>query len=237
MGSDLTRRKFIGVAGTAVAAGAATTVGAAQAAPAAPPSGRIKIVGICCSFRKGRTTAAALRVCLEAAKAVDPGNIETELIELAGMKIDGALAAGVALEPGQQDDFPSLAPKLADPKVAGIIIGTPVYFGNMSSLCKAFLERLNAFRKDNFALSNKVAGVVAVGGGRNGGQELTIRSVHTGLFGQEMIIVGDGRPTAHWGGAVWNKEKDDVSADEVGMASVKNLGRRVAEVARRMARG
>ena len=93
----------------------------------------------------------------------------------------------------RSDDFPSLVPKLGDPKVAGIIIGSPVYFGNMSSLCKAFLERLMMFRKDNFALSNKVAGVLAVGGARNGGQELTIRSIQTALFGQEMIIVGESR--------------------------------------------
>ena len=39
-------------------------------------------------------------------------------------------------------------PKLAAPGVAGIIIGTPVYFGNMSSLCKAFLDRCIVFHKD-----------------------------------------------------------------------------------------
>jgi len=87
------------------------------------------------------------------------------------------VAAGVALEPGQRGRyFLGLAPKLADPSVVGIIFATPVYFGNMSSLCKAFLGTLHRFHKDK-TLANKVGGVLAVGGGRNGGVELTIRSV------------------------------------------------------------
>jgi len=151
------------------------------------------------------------------------------------MAIPGELAAGVPLAKGQKDDFPSLVPKLSDPKVAGIIIGTPVYFGDMTSLCKAFLDRGIAFRKKDFALGGKVAGVVAVGGCRNGGQELTIRSVQTALMSQQMILVGDAPPTAHIGATVWNSGKGDVTADEFGMATAKNLGRRVAEVALRLA--
>jgi multimeric flavodoxin WrbA len=216
-------------------AAAGTVVGVASAQPAEPgESQSLRVVGVCCSPRKGKSTAASLQVCLDAARETSE-RIEVELIELAGMKIDGSLAAGLPLEPGQRDDFPSLVPKLADPTVAGIIIGTPVYFGNMTSLCKAFLDRCIVFRKNQFALANKVAGVLAVGGARNGGQELTIQSVQTALMCQEMIIVGDGKPTGHFGATVWNSGKGDVTDDEFGMATTKNLGRRVAEVALRMA--
>ena len=230
MPSELTRRTFLGTAGTlAAVAGTATAAETVAAGPGAKP---IKVIGIGCSLRKGKTTAAAVQICLDAIHAADPG-IEVELIELASLSLPAQVAAGVPLEPGQKDDFPTLIPKLNDPQVAGIVIGTPVYIGNMSSLCKALLERCMAFRKNNFALANKVAGVIAVGGGRNGGQEQTIRSVHTALMSQQMILVGDAPPTAHWGGAVWNN-KDDISGDEIGLATVKNLGKRVAEIARRM---
>ncbi|HUT14476.1 MAG TPA: flavodoxin family protein [Thermoguttaceae bacterium] len=229
MPSELTRRKFLGTAGT-VAAGAGASV--ALAADSAEPSAEksVKILGICCSPRKGQTTATALKICLMAA---EEAGVEIEMIELAGMQIPGEPAAGVPLAPGQQDDFPQLVPKISDPKVAGLIIGTPVYFGNMSFLCKALLDRFMAFRKD-FALSDKVAGVVAVGGGRNGGQELTIRSVHTCLMGQGMIIVGDGPPTGHWGGTVWGGAPGGVTEDEFGLSTARNLGRHVAEVALKM---
>ena len=46
-----------------------------------------------------------------------------------------------------------------------------------------------------------------------------------------MVLVGDGRPTCHWGATVWNNGKDDISQDEFGVATLKNLGRRAAEVA------
>jgi multimeric flavodoxin WrbA len=232
MASKVTRRKFLRAAGSTVAAG--TVAGAATSAPSAQdehPPKTIKIVGIACSPRKGKTTAAALRVCLDAAKAVAPERIDVEMIELAGMKIDGSLAVGGASAPGAGDDFPQLVPKLADPKVAGIIVGSPVYFCNMSALCKAFLDRCFAFRAKQFALANKVAGVVAVGGVRNGGQELTIQSIQAALLCQEMTVVGDGRPTAHTGATLLNDGKDDISKDEFGIATAKNLGRRVAEVA------
>lgn len=233
MKNDLTRRGFMGAAAVGTVAGVAN----AAEDDAEPADTCIRIVGIGCSPREQSTTAASVQVCLDAAKEVDPDHIETELITLAGKRINGNVAAGIPLEPGERDDFPTLVPKLADPAVAGIIIGSPVYFGNMSSLCKAFLERLMVFRKDGFKLSNKVAGVLAVGGARSGGQELTIQSIQTALFCQEMIVVGESRPTAHFGPGVWNnKSFDGVTNDEVGMAAVKNLGRRVAQVARMVAR-
>lgn len=227
MHNDLSRRRFLGST-SAVLLGGTAAIGANP--PSAPA---IKILAISTSPRKGKTTAAGLKICLEAAKAVDAERIETELIELADFSIPGGPSAGLPLSAGEKDDFPNLLPKLTDPKVAGIIIGTPVYFGNMSYLCTAFLDRCIVLRK-SFAWSNKVGGVLAVGGARNGGQEQTLRAVHTALFAQEMVLVGDGRPTAHCGATLWN-DKDDISKDEIGIATAKNLGRRVAEVARRMA--
>ena len=228
MNTDFTRRKFMGAAGAAIVAGTTATASAQTMGKTGVKT--IRIIGICCSPRKGKTTSVSLRVALAAAEEVGP-NIEVELIELGAMKIDGSLAAGLPLEPGQKDDFSKLIPRLSDPKVAGIIIGTPVYFGNMTSLCKAFLDRCTAFRKNNFALSNKVAGVLAVGGARNGGQEITIQSVQAALFCQEMIIVGDARPGGRIGATIWNDGSGDVTKDRFGMASAENLGRRVAQVA------
>ncbi len=238
--SDLTRRGFLGSAATAAVLGSAATVAAApsQSEHAAQPR-PIKILGICCSPRKGKNTAAALSICLDAAKAFD-GRIEVELIELAGRRIPGEVAAGIALDPGERDDFPALVPKLSEPAIAGIILATPVYFGNMSFLCKAFLDRCTVFHKDK-PLANKVAGVLAVGGARNGGVELTVRSVQAALMSQQMIVVGDALPTGHWGGTVWGGNPavnagltPDIARDVEGIASVKNLGRRVAEMALRL---
>ncbi|MGE5294516.1 MAG: flavodoxin family protein [Solirubrobacterales bacterium] len=220
----MNRREFLT---TTLAAGATmSTVSAAATSNAKA----VKILGISCSPRKGKTTSASLQICLDAAKAVSPA-VTTELIELAGRNIgvyDPADPKAV------QGGFAELIPILSSADVAGIVFGTPVYFGNMSSLCKAFLDHCMVFRQQNFGLSGKVAGVVAVGAGRNGGQELTLQSVQAALMGQNMIIVGDGRPTSHFGATLVNTN-DDISKDEFGISTAKNLGRHVAEVALKLA--
>lgn len=234
--STVSRRGFLHQVSVGTAAAAAVTAAAASAGTAVEAGAKLKIVGVSTSLRKGQTTAAAVQRVLDAAKAVAPERIEIELIELAGLKMPVEVVVGGTLEPGERDDFPAIAEKLAAPDVAGIVIGTPTYFANMSSLCKAFLERWMVFRKTDFSLSNKVGGVVATGSSRDGGQELTIQSVQAALMAQEMIIIGDGRPSAHFGPVVWN-QGDDISKDEIGLKAADNLGRRVAEVALRLAGG
>ncbi|MBN2133821.1 MAG: flavodoxin family protein [Sedimentisphaerales bacterium] len=226
----ITRRNFVANSIAAGAAAAAVTGPALAAQDRPVGTAKIKIVAVSCSPRAGKTTATSLRVSLQAAAEVS-AKIETELIELAGLRINGNLAAGIPLEPNEKDDFPALVPKLKDPNVRGIIIGTPVYFSNMSSLCKAFLDRCIALYKDNCALSNKVAGVLAVGGSRNGGQEVTIQSVQSSLYCQKMIVVGNGEPGPRSGARIWSGIEGGVDKDEYGMSAAKSLGRRVAELA------
>ena len=216
------RRGFI-----TVSAAMASPLAAAQAASAT--QGPVRIVGLCCSPRQGKTTYYAMKEALAEAAKVDK-RIETELIELAGTKIDGAPAVGQPSAFGEDDQFEQIATRLTKPNVKGLIIGTPTYFGNMSYLCKIFLDRCIALRKE-FALANKVAGIVAVGGARNGGQELVIASVQAALLAQEMIVVGDARPTGHRGATVWSGIEGGVEADTLGLSTARNLGRRVAAVA------
>jgi len=232
METNVDRRRFLETAG-AMAAGAAaaalTSASSARAAEApAPANAKVKILAISGSHRKGKTTAAALKIALESAKAVSE-DIETELIELADYKLD-------PVQPGTpfKDDYEKLEVKLTAPDVGGIVFGTPVYFSNMSSMMKIFIEHWGPYKK-SFALSNKAAGVLAVAGARNGGQESACQSIMAALLGMEMICVGDGRPTAHSGATLWNNAKDDIAQDESGVATAKGLGRRVAEVALRMA--
>jgi len=230
MSANQTRRTFLTAAGAAAITGSLAKDAGGQAPAAAK---RVKIIGISCSPRKGKNTATALEACLAAAKEVGP-SIEVELIDLGGLAMNGDVAAGIPLPAGQRDDFPKIEAKMREANVAGIIIGTPVYFSSMSSLCKAFLDRWMAFRR-NFDLRNKVGGALAVGAARNGGQELTLQTIHANMLCQDMIIVSDGKPTARLGG-ILVASGDDVSKDEPGMTTAKGVGRRVAEVALMLSR-
>ena len=223
MSNTIGRRELLVMAGTAVARSA---LGAEPAGPVQPAK---KIVGISCSPRKGKTTAEAVTISLDAAKEHVPG-LEVEFIDLADLNIPAYIAAGLPLREGEKDDFPALQSKLEDPKIVGVIIGSPVHFGNMSALCKAFLDRCMALRANDFKWRNKFAGVVAVGGSRNGGQELTIQSIRTALSGQDMITVGTGQPSVRIGATLWNQD-NSITADEIGIGAAKDLGRNVAELA------
>lgn len=189
---------------------------------------KIRIVGVSCSPRKGKTTATSVKVALDAAKEVDE-RIHVELLDLGGMKIAGWTPNPV------KDDFESVLSKFRDPVPDGLIIGSPSYFRSMSALCKAFLERLAVLRKPKLLLADTPVGVLSVGGYRNGGQELVIEQIQTTMLCHEAMVVG-GKPGAHQGATLWNAYKDDIMKDEFGIKSAKNLGVRVAEAALRLNR-
>ncbi len=195
----------------------------------------MKIIGVSASARKNKSTHFLLTQCLEAVREVSGNRIATELIDLAPLKINGCIACDACKKKGvmcsQRDDFQTLIPKLDEPAVAGIVLATPVYMGSMTSQAKAFLDRTVLFRRNGFRLKNRLGGAIAVGGSRNGGQELTIQGVHAAMMIHGMIIVGDG---AHFGGAAWSNHPDGYQGDDEGIASAKDLGRSMAEIARMM---
>jgi multimeric flavodoxin WrbA len=216
-----TRRNFLATAGAAVLA-----TGLTHGAEETPKGKAIKILGIACSPRKGMTTAKAVQVALDAAKSADP-RIEVELIDLGGLNI-----SGFSPKP-PQDDFVAILPKLQDPALGGLIIGSPSYFRGMSSLCKAFLERCAPLREPKMVLANKPVGVVAVGAFRNGGQEMTLEQIQAVMLCFGMVVVG-GKPPAFQGATVLSA-KDDIGADELGLDTAKKLGAHLGEMAVRLA--
>lgn len=219
------RRKFL--ANGVIAGGAMALGSVAQAETKTGP--KVRVIGISCSPRKGMTTATGVKVTLDAAKETD-SHIQTELIDLGGMTISGWKGTGKF----QEDDFDRFVlPKLRDPVPHGLIIGSPVYFRNISSLCMAFLERLAVLRKPKLLLADTPVGVLSVGAYRNGGQELVIQHIQTALLCHEVMVVG-GKPGAHQGATLWNAYNDNITKDEFGIATAKNLGRRVAEIALRI---
>lgn len=189
----------------------------------------VRIVGVSCSPREGKTTAMAVDTALAAAKEVD-SRIKVELIDLGGLQISGWAGGAKPDKPEiPKDDFDKFVlPKLQNPIPDGLIIGSPSYFRTMSALCKAFLERLAVLRSPKLLLADKPVGVLAVGAYRNGGQELVIEQIQAAMLCHEVMIVG-GKPGAHQGATLWNNYNDDITKDEFGIATAKQLGIRVAE--------
>ena len=194
----------------------------------------MKILGVSASPRKNKSTRFLLQQCLteiEKCSAALGTPLETECIDLAGLKISGCIACDACKKGvlcSQDDDFQQIIPKLSDPQLKGIILATPVYLGSMSSQAKAFLDRSVLFRRNGFLLKNMLGGVLAVGGSRNGGQELTIQAVHAAMLIQDMIIIGDGQ---HFGGTAWSNHPDGYEGDTEGIETARQTGKRFAEIA------
>jgi len=224
MKPNVTRRNFLATAGGAALAATTTTLLAAE------PGGdkTMKILGVSCSPRKGMTTAKAVQAALDAAKAVDP-RIQTELIDLGELNI-----AGYSPKP-PQDDFTGILPKLQDPAVAGLIIGSPSYFRGISALCKAFIERCAPLREPTMVLADKPVGVVAVGQFRNGGQELVIEQIQAAMLCFGMVPVGGHAPAFQ--GATLLSAKDSIAQDDLGLKTAAQLGKHVGEAAIKLSKG
>ena len=195
---------------------------------------KVLILGVSCSPRRGKTTATSVQVALEAAKKVSP-RIEVDLIDLGNLDVAGWKGEAKPSEgaPLDNDDFGVFLPRFQDPNLGGLIIGSPSYFRSMSSLCKAFLERLAVLRSPRLLLADKAVGALSVGAYRNGGQELVIQQIQAAMLCHEVVIVG-GKPGAHQGATLWNAYKDDIMKDEFGIDSARKLGIRVAEAALRL---
>lgn len=191
----------------------------------------VKIIGISGSPRREGNTLYLVEKALESAKKA---GAEVELHNLGEMEIEPCNACDICKMTGEcpkDDGINKILSKMQE--ADGFIIGSPVYFGNVTSQLKMLIDRSRPLRID-FKLKDKVGGAIAVGGSRNGGQETTIAAIHEFLLIQDIIVVGDGAPLAHYGGTGSAGAPGDIKDDEFGIQTSKNLGKRVTELAKKI---
>jgi len=109
---------------------------------------------------------------------------------------------------------------------AGIIAGSPVYFGAMAWDLKRVFDEYVVVRKK---MENKVGAAFATSGDPSGGKETTMMSIVQCLLIYGMIIVGDPmEATGHYGVACVG------APDEKTSENARKLGRRVAELCKKL---
>jgi len=116
-----------------------------------------------------------------------------------------------------------------------LIVGSPVYWSNMSGEVKTFFDRwqfeFGVFPE--FKMRNKVGAAFATGGQVSSGKELTMLTILAAMLGNQMIVVSDGGAF----GASATTEGDSPGIDAQEKADARALGKRVAEVAWMVKRG
>lgn len=109
---------------------------------------------------------------------------------------------------------------------AGIVAGSPVYFGAMASDLKRVFDEFVVVRKK---IENKVGAAFATSADPSGGKETTMISIVQCLLIYGMIVVGDPmEATGHYGVACVG------APDEKAAANARKLGKRVAELCKKL---
>ena len=149
-----------------------------------------------------------------------------------------------AAPPVPEDGAPYVQASDLD-ECAGLALGSPTRFGNMAAPMKHFIDGLGA-QWASGTLAGKPAAVFTSTATQHGGQESTLLSLHLPLLHHGCLIVGipftepllsstrsGGTPygASHVAGA-----QDDPQPTDEEAALARALGRRLADVAARLAR-
>lgn len=152
--------------------------------------------------------------------------IETELIQLGNKLVHGCTACGKCKEIQdakchiKNDHLNYCIDKMIQSD--GIIIGSPVYFADVTPEVKALIDVVGyVTRANGHLLKRKVgAGVIAV---RRGGALHTFETLNNFFLINQMIVPG----SSYWNFAI-GREPGDVLNDDEGMQTIRTLGENMA---------
>jgi multimeric flavodoxin WrbA len=183
----------------------------------------MKVVAFNGSARKDGNTAVLINhVFSELSKE----GIETELVQLAGKQIHGCIACYKCAENKDRecavkgDAANECIRKMVE--ADGIILGSPTYFGDLTTEMKALIDRAGVVsRVNDFMFKRKVGAAVAVA--RRAGAVSVVDSINHLFLMSQMIIPG----STYWNIGL-GREKGDVEKDEEGVQTMKVLGQNMA---------
>ena len=132
-------------------------------------------------------------------------------------KVEGVNALLKTTNDVSKDDFVSSA---------GVIAGSPVYFGVMAAQLKKVFDEFVGVRKK---MENKIGAAFTTSGDPSGGKETTMMSIIQAMMIYGMIIVGDPMAaTGHYGVSCVGAPDEKIEENGV------QLGQRVAELAKKL---
>ena len=184
---------------------------------------KMKVVAINGSARNQGNTAILIKHVLSQLEKV---GIETELIELAGKKIQGCTACYKCFD--KKDGHCAVKGDIVNDcidkmrKADGIILGSPIYFADITAEMKALIERSGMTALANGSMFKRKVGaaVIAV---RRGGAIHGFDSINHFFHINQMIVPG----ASYWNIGL-GREIGDVKTDEEGVRTMKNLGENMA---------
>lgn len=191
----------------------------------------MKVVGINGSPRKDGNTAIAIQKVFA---ELEKRGIETELIQFAGQPIRGCTGCGACFKSKDKqcifkdDKLNEIIQKMV--AADGIILGSPVYFSDVTAEMKGFIDRVGMVSNANGGLFKHKAGA-AVMAVRRGGATHAFDTLNHFLHYMQMFLVG----ASYWN-MVYGREVGDVAKDEEGLQNMAVLGENMAWLLERIAK-
>jgi NAD(P)H dehydrogenase (quinone) len=187
------------------------------------------------------TVAATLALYASPGDAADPApiNVLVAYHSVTGNteKMAQGVADGAKTVPGATVVLKRVGDVVANDLISSdaLIVGSPVYFANMSGEVKTFFDnwslKFDLFRDRK--MRNKVGAGFATGLAVSSGKEFTILGIFAAMLNNQMIIVSGGGGF----GASATTGPESPGIDEKELAAARDLGKRVAEVAAVVKRG
>ncbi|NWF54022.1 MAG: flavodoxin family protein [Syntrophaceae bacterium] len=180
----------------------------------------MKVIAFNGSPRKDGNTTLIIRHVF---RELEEQDIATELVQLSEMEVRGCIACSQCIK--NKDRRCAVTKDRANECIEkmlgaeGIILGSPVYFNDVTPEMKALIDRTGYVARANGRMfRNKVGAAVAAV--RRSGAVHTLDTINHFFLSGEMIIagrvIGVGR------------EKGEVEKDQEGMDLAKTLGQRTA---------
>ena len=189
----------------------------------------MKVVAFNGSARPAGNTAQAIGMVFDELKKE---GIETELVNIGLKRLSGCTACYKCRDNKDKkcalagDDMNTYIQKMIE--ADGIIIGSPVYYGSMTTNTKALMERSGQVARFNDMLFKRKVGtpVVAV---RRAGSNFTYAAINFFFGILEMPIA-----TSSYWNVTLAREQGEIMKDEEGIRTFKNLGQNMAWMIKRL---
>lgn len=183
----------------------------------------MKVIAFNGSARKDGNTAIMIRHVF---KELEKEGIKTELVQLAGEKIQGCTACYKCFSAKNKrcvitdDIINGCIEKMEHSD--GIILGSPTYFADCTAQIKALIDRAGFVSKANGEMFKRKIGAAIVSVRRSGAIHAFDTLNHFFTIGQ-MIIVG----SSYWNIGI-GREIGEVEKDEEGLLTMSVLGKNMS---------
>jgi len=181
----------------------------------------LTVIAINGSARKDGNTAILINCALQ---ELEREGIKTELIQLAGQRVRGCTACLKCFEQRNKrcviddDCVNDCIQKMM--AADGIILGSPVYFSDVTAEMKALIDRAGFVSMANGELFRRKVGAAAIAVRRTGAIHTADTLLHF-LLGRDMILPG-------FPGVGFGLNIGDVERDHEGVDRMKAIGQNMA---------